>query len=278
MKTTVPLSVAALILTFCTVAHAQIVSTGALDTDGSNVITATSGETLIDAITFSGTYGQPSSETAAEFQTVNGDTFTSAQAALGTYTGYTLTAPATGSFTAADFDSDSSPHKVSGSVTTSDAIYPIVSGGFVAFGPNYTSQQPTDLTLTGLTAGTTYTAQLFFSGGTDRTATVSDLTSSSNVVIVEDGGSDNGTTAASSFVEAPVYALETFTATGTSEEFAVNAGGTPQTVQSNGDGVDGNQLDFSSFALVQDAPEPSTWAMMLAGVGLLAYTLRRRKV
>ncbi|HWI87470.1 MAG TPA: PEPxxWA-CTERM sorting domain-containing protein, partial [Sphingomonas sp.] len=39
-----------------------------------------------------------------------------------------------------------------------------------------------------------------------------------------------------------------------------------------------NLVVFTTGTLVSEAPEPSSWAMMIGGFGMIGATLRRRKV
>jgi len=43
---------------------------------------------------------------------------------------------------------------------------------------------------------------------------------------------------------------------------------------SRGNGAYGGQASFEPM----DVPEPSTWALMLAGFGMVGYAMRRRKL
>jgi hypothetical protein len=60
------------------------------------------------------------------------------------------------------------------------------------------------------------------------------------------------------------FAIGTFTATATTETFSVTGAPT-----SNGAG-------FLNDIVVRETPEPSTWAMMLGGLALLGFCVRRR--
>jgi hypothetical protein len=109
--------------------------------------------------------------------------------------------------------------------------------------------------LNNLTEGTTYSLQLVIDAQTpdNRQVTYTDITDPLNPV--SSGSIEAGVTG-------PQYIDEVFKATGTSEKFAVG-----------GSGPNG-EAQLSGFVL--ETPEPSTYAMMLGGLVLLAFCLRRK--
>jgi hypothetical protein len=101
--------------------------------------------------------------------------------------------------------------------------------------------------LTNLSIGTTYAAQFFLDADNSdyRTANLTDGAVTSATVT---GG-----------IPGPQFITDTFTATGTTESIV------------KGGGV----LQLSGF-VIESVPEPSTYAMMLGGLALLGFCVRRK--
>jgi hypothetical protein len=123
-------------------------------------------------------------------------------------------------------------------------------------------------TISGLTVGTSYTLtfdyalaqQTGYTGGNTGTWAVSfgDVTQNTSVLSIAE--------AAFSGWKA---ATMTFTATGTSELLSFLSAGTPT-------GAPPFML-LDGVSMVAAVPEPSTWAMMLGGIGLVGWLARRRR-
>ena len=105
------------------------------------------------------------------------------------------------------------------------------------------------LVLNNLTAGQNYAVQLIIGEqvGDNRSQFYTDDTATSPTVFAHAG---------------PQYILDTFTATGSTETLQAHVGGS-------------NGAQLTGF-IVEQVPEPSTYAMILLGVAFLGFCSRRR--
>ncbi len=223
--------------------HAQIFSSGSLKLDGSNIINYDG--TDFEAINFySG--DDTSYLTAGHSVTINGITFT------GVTGGSNLSGP---DFSLTDVGIDSGR---AGGVTSSNTVYPLVLDG--TYNNNGSANQTQTLTLENLTSGVEYSAQLFFDAsdtGAGRSASVTDGTQTSSVV-----------TAGTAF--GPQYITDTFTAGSSGIESLLINDATSYGGKS--------PLELSGF-VVEEVPEPSTWALLVVSLtASLAWFARLRRL
>jgi hypothetical protein len=124
-------------------------------------------------------------------------------------------------------------------------------------------------TLSGLTNGDTYNVLVLTADdrGVDARYTFG----------ISDGASNSATpnyTFAPARETQGAYLLDTFVATRATHTFSVSAVGSPSETGGAGD----SNLELSSILVGQiAAPEPGTVALLLGGLGVLAFVIRRRK-
>jgi hypothetical protein len=159
-----------------------------------------------------------------------------------------------------------------GTATNDDTL---VSG---KIGPNYNGSA--SFTVSGLTAGTYDLIVYAVNDTAGQPATFSDGTTSFS--FSDDTGPDfaannqynpaTNTTATAAAAEGDTANYAEF------DDLTVGAGGsiTLTSTQLTPSGVGGG--DFNGFQLIEQTPEPSTYALMLGGLGALVLALRMRKI
>jgi hypothetical protein len=145
------------------------------------------------------------------------------------------------SLTTTGFDTTNNKDGTGATINPGDPLYNLQARG--VFGT------PT-LTLNGLTVGTKYALQLV----------IGEQPADNRSQIWTDGSVNSPQVFAHS---GPQYILDVFTATAATETLHANIGG-------------GGGAQLTGFALEQDVPEPSTYALMLGGLAFLGFCIRRK--